>query len=169
MKQMMGIVFVLCLSPALADDEGWEISLVGDDEPGQRLVVAGVVRDGAGKPLAGVEIYLFHTDQTGRYGNDGSGKPRYNGTLVTDERGRYRFTTLRPAPYPGSGPPAHIHFALKTRDGRQLTTELWFTGDPRLTEEQIARHSTGKVSDRIRPVSETAEGHLAVTRDFVIE
>jgi len=146
----------------------WDIQVAGEDAEGPRLIVSGVVSDSSGEPVPGVEIYLFHTDRSGLYGNDGNGKPRFNGTLVTDEQGRYRVATIQPAPYPGEGPPAHIHFMIKAPSGKQITEELWFTGDPRLTREQIAGyHDAGRTS-RIRPIEKGEDGTGQVTRDFVI-
>ena len=157
------------LSIVLFGNPDWDLRIAGDDVEGPRLVVSGVVTDGSGKPIPGVEIYLFHTDRSGRYGTDGNGKPRFNGTLVTNDRGRYRVSTIQPAPYPGAGPPVHIHFMLETPSGKQVTEELWFEGDPRLTEDQIARyHDAGRAS-RIRPVETAEDGTRTVTRDFVID
>jgi protocatechuate 3,4-dioxygenase beta subunit len=47
------------------------IVVAGRKEPGERLIVTGQVTDGT-KPLAGVSIYVFHTDANGLYTTDGA-------------------------------------------------------------------------------------------------
>jgi protocatechuate 3,4-dioxygenase beta subunit len=57
------------------------------------------------------------------------------GTLRTDARGRYEFTTIKPGRYKGEAqpPPAHIHFEVSHPDAGGLMTELLFEGDPSLS------------------------------------
>lgn len=58
------------------------------------------------------------------------------GRAVTDDEGRYRFTTIKPGPYPwgnhdNAWRPAHIHFSLLGRAFTQrLVTQMYFPGDP---------------------------------------
>jgi protocatechuate 3,4-dioxygenase, beta subunit len=42
--------------------------------------------------------------------------------------GRYRFRTIRPAPYTGRTP--HIHVKVKLERRELLTTQLYVAGDP---------------------------------------
>ena len=64
--------------------------------------------------------------------------------------------------------PLDIHFQIEYRGRDQITEELWFAGDPRLTEAQIARYASGGRSGRIQPIETMADGTLSVRRDFVI-
>ncbi|WP_236648874.1 hypothetical protein [Spirosoma sp. 209] len=71
------------------------------------LSINGTVYKADGKPPApGVVLYVYHTDQTGRYvARQGArGWERRHGSLRgwmrTNEQGEYKFVTLRPAPYP---------------------------------------------------------------------
>ncbi len=98
--------------------------LAADDEPGERLVVSGVVRSTACAPLAGVVLDIWHADARGGYDNDGY---HLRGKLVTDRAGRYELHTVVPGRYLNGARyrPAHIHVKLGA-----LTTQLYFAGDP---------------------------------------
>ena len=58
------------------------------------------------------------------------------GRCITDDDGRYRFTTIKPGAYPwGNHPnawrPAHIHFSLfGDYFASRLVTQMYFPGDP---------------------------------------
>jgi Dioxygenase len=106
---------------------------------GQRLVVEGTVyRADCRTPLAGASVALWQTNAAGEYGpGQGTGGERccyLAAALRTDQRGRYRFETVKPGHYKGEAepPPAHIHFEVRHPDATGLLTELLFEGDPRL-------------------------------------
>src|SRR4051812_27306314 len=67
--------------------------------------------------------------------------PNFEGSalLSTDNDGRYRFKTIKPAAYP-AGPnrmrPAHIHFQVSGRQDR-LVTQMYFEGDPYLEPDRF--------------------------------
>ena len=56
--------------------------------------------------------------------------------VVTDDDGTYRFTTIKPGPYPwrnhhNAWRPAHIHFSLfGTEFTQRVVTQMYFPGDP---------------------------------------
>jgi protocatechuate 3,4-dioxygenase beta subunit len=58
------------------------------------------------------------------------------GRVVTDAEGRYRFTTIKPGPYPwgnhhNAWRPAHIHFSLFGPSFlSRIVTQMYFPGDP---------------------------------------
>jgi protocatechuate 3,4-dioxygenase beta subunit len=104
-------------------------------EPGAALTVEGRVLTAGGAPARGVDVYVYQTDARGYYSPDGRDErnPRLRGWLRTDEDGRYQVRTIRPGPYPNSGPPAHIHYEVSSTSGVQQF-ELVFEGDARLTD-----------------------------------
>jgi protocatechuate 3,4-dioxygenase beta subunit len=109
--------------------------IAGRDEPGERLVVTGRALDGA-TPVAGVSLYVFHTDAKGRYAIDGSSpqiaelNPRLHTSLRTDRQGRYRYETIRPGSY-GTPPGAsHVHYVVKAAGYQPLLLALQFQDDP---------------------------------------
>ena len=64
--------------------------------------------------------------------------PNFTGTgrCLTDGDGVYRFTTIKPGPYPwknhrNAWRPAHIHFSLfGTEFTQRMVTQMYFPGDP---------------------------------------
>lgn len=152
-----------------ASELSWSAVIAPPDEPGERLVVSGVVYEPDGRtPAAGVMMYLWHTDATGIYprSSDERGNARRHGRLrgwlVTDAQGRYQIETIRPAPYPNDTLAAHIHATL-TRAGQ---SERWiedfvFEGDP-FVAERDARAS--KQAGRFGPVLTPVRGEDGILR-----
>jgi protocatechuate 3,4-dioxygenase beta subunit len=95
--------------------------------------VEGSVRDRRGRPLEGAVVEIWQCDAEGHYhhpGDGGRADPAFQGfgRVTVGADGRYRFRTLRPAPYSGRTP--HIHFKVR-HDGRELlTTQLYVQADP---------------------------------------
>ncbi|HLU54796.1 MAG TPA: hypothetical protein VKZ81_04990 [Pseudonocardia sp.] len=123
------------------------------DEPGVPLIASGRVLDGHGDPLAGAEMVIYHAGDDGTYSGFGtSTQPPYHlrGRQLTDDEGRYRFTTITPVPYSEVPPPlvervsaaaaalgrstyrpAHIHFEIHHPDLlKPYRGEIYFAGDP---------------------------------------
>lgn len=116
--------------------------LAPPDEPGERLIVSGTVRDAAGKPIAGALIEVFHADAKGNYAPARAmdePNARLFGYLKTGAAGRYEFRTIRPGGYAKQPIPQHIHMlvtAVGYRDhGCRSTCQLVFADDPRMTPE----------------------------------
>ena len=115
-----------------------------EGEPvGERIIVSGRVLDTEGKPLAGTLVEIWQSNAAGRYRHRWDRwaaplDPSFSGAgrCVTDADGRYRFTTIKPGPYPwgnhyNAWRPAHIHFSLLGRAFIQrLVTQMYFPGDP---------------------------------------
>jgi len=104
-----------------------------DYRQGEPAWVEGVVSDLAGKPLAGAQVEIWQCDQAGHYhhpGDRGHADPAFQGfgRVTVDAEGRYRFRTIKPAPYTGRTP--HIHVKVKMARRELLTTQLYVEGDP---------------------------------------
>ena len=74
---------------------------------GERIIVSGRVFDTEGKPLRGTLVEIWQANAAGRYKHRWDRwpaplDPNFTGAgrCVTDDEGRYRFTTIRPGPYP---------------------------------------------------------------------
>lgn len=151
----------------------WRIVITAEDEPGEPMVVTGTVYAANGKtPLAGVEVYVYHTDNEGYYrkGANSSSNPRLKGTMSTNAEGKYEYRTIKPAPYPGGGNPAHVHYVIKVKGGKEQYAELQFEGDRwlrehgKLTEEQ--RQDT--FAD-VRPFVKDEKGVWQVRKDLRVK
>src|SRR5690348_4749711 len=80
------------------------VSLLESEMRGRRLLVTGVVRDTACRPVPHALLDFWHADAGGRYDNAGF---RLRGHQFTDAEGRYRLETILPGIYPGRA--RHIH------------------------------------------------------------
>jgi len=113
------------------------------NDNGRKLAVNGVVYKPDGTPAPNVVIYVYHTDQTGVYPTKGDeqgwGKRHgyIRGWMKTNEKGEYKFFTLRPAAYPGKEAPEHIHITIKEPDKNEYwIDEYVFDDDPLLTSKE---------------------------------
>jgi protocatechuate 3,4-dioxygenase beta subunit len=100
---------------------------------GQPAQLDGRLVDLRGRPLAGLVIEIWQCDADGHYHHPGDGDqadPGFQGwgRTTVDAEGRWRFRTLRPAPYTGRAP--HIHVKVKDGGADRLTTQLYVAGDP---------------------------------------
>jgi protocatechuate 3,4-dioxygenase beta subunit len=123
----------------------------GGEAIGERIIVTGRVLDENGEPLPGTLLEIWQANACGRYSHwretafPAPLDPNFLGVgqCITDEAGVYRFTTIKPGPYPwGNHPnawrPAHIHFSLMGPAwGSRLVTQLYFQGDPLLPLDPI--------------------------------
>jgi protocatechuate 3,4-dioxygenase, beta subunit len=110
---------------------------------GERIIVTGHVYDTEGKPLRDTLVEIWQANASGRYRHKWDRypaplDPNFSGAgrCLTDWKGRYRFTTIKPGPYPwgnhyNAWRPAHIHFSLLGRAFTQrLVTQMYFPSDP---------------------------------------
>lgn len=123
---------------------GSAVRLGGADEKGEPLRITGTVYLPDGKtPAPGIVLYLYQTDHTGKYtpGPNQVYARRHGhlrGWVRSDERGRYEFTTVRPASYPNSKNPQHIHPIIlePTANRYYWIDDYLFGDDPLLTREE---------------------------------
>lgn len=101
---------------------------------GEHLDLHGIVRDGAGRAVDGVEIEIWQCDVFGSYRHPRGAGARIDagfqgfGATRSDARGGYRFRTIRPVPYPGRTP--HIHVKLRHAALGEMTSQLFVAGEP---------------------------------------
>jgi protocatechuate 3,4-dioxygenase beta subunit len=89
------------------------LQIAPHSEPGERLLLTGKVFGPGGKPRAGVEMHVWHTDAQGLYHRQpGDAPPRLQGTLRTAADGSYAIDTIKPGAYPGGKGRAHMHFTV---------------------------------------------------------
>ncbi|GAA2711006.1 MULTISPECIES: protocatechuate 3,4-dioxygenase subunit beta [Streptomyces] len=149
---------------------------------GQRITLHGRVTDRRGRPVRGQLVEVWQANAAGRYAhpadrNPAPLDPHFTGAgrCLTDAEGRYRFTTVRPGPYPVPGPgdwwrPAHVHFSLFGTDFTQrLVTQMYFAGDPLLGQDAIlAAVPDPAARRRLLAVPDPAEG-CAFRWDVVLD
>ncbi|WP_026380396.1 protocatechuate 3,4-dioxygenase subunit beta [Afifella pfennigii] len=117
---------------------------------GERIIVTGRVLDEEGRPVRDTLIEVWQANAAGRYvhltdRHDAPLDPNFLGAgrCVTDEKGRYRFYTIKPGAYPWANHanawrPLHIHFSLLGPSiAARLVTQMYFPGDPLLAYDPI--------------------------------
>lgn len=111
-------------------------------EKGQKLLVKGTVFKKDGKtPAANVILYYWQTDNNGLYspaaGMDEKAKRHghIRGWMKTGQDGKFALYTIRPAAYPQTNNPEHIHIVVKEPAlANEYYTDEWvFDDDPLLT------------------------------------
>jgi protocatechuate 3,4-dioxygenase beta subunit len=154
-----------------------QLTIVSAQEPGEPLRVTGTIRDKQGAPLKGALIYVYQTSARGWYsdkaphvsGNSGDQKhARLFGYFNTNQLGEYEFRTIRPAGYPNSTLPQHIHIEIQAAGNEpdRLVSEILFADDPRLTSE--VRERSLREGLVIFPVTRATNGEWRVRADFQI-
>lgn len=135
-------------SPVKFENLSWIDTLSDFNEPGPKIMISGVIYQADGKtPAKDVVLYIYHTDQNGIYANKNNekgwaGRHGYiRGWMKTNEKGQYRFYTLKPASYPNSTAVKHIHPTIK-EPGKSAywIDEFLFDDDPFLTPERRKEH-----------------------------
>ncbi|MCT4351556.1 protocatechuate 3,4-dioxygenase subunit beta [Streptomyces sp. Je 1-79] len=122
---------------------------------GERITVSGRLLDRAGRPVRGQLIELWQANASGRYAHlrdqhPAPLDPNFTGVgrTLTDDKGRYTFTTVKPGAYPwrnhaNAWRPAHIHFSVfGTAFTQRLVTQMYFPGDPLFVHDPILRSVT---------------------------
>jgi len=117
---------------------------------GERIVVSGRVLEEGGRPVRGALIEVWQANAAGRYRHkldqhNAPLDPNFDGCgrMITDERGYYKFISIKPGAYPwgnhdNAWRPAHIHFSLFGAGLlSRLVTQMYFPGDPVLAFDPI--------------------------------
>jgi catechol 1,2-dioxygenase len=153
-----------------------------DGEKGSPLVWEGTITSTDGSPLAG-KVELWHADADGYYSQFAPGIPEWNlrGSFSTGPDGKFKITTIQPAPYqiPTDGAcgklitasgwhawrPAHLHVKVSAPGHELLTAQLYFPGDPH-NDDDIA--AAVKPELMLDPIPQP-EGGAKVAYNFVLD
>lgn len=121
------------------------------EEEGEPLEISGkiVSSDDCKTPVSDAVIDIWHCDSHGDYDMQGY---RCRGVVRTDASGKYTFATIFPPPY--GNRPRHIHFKIRAKGHRELTTQLYFEGDPNI------RNDFARNAEASRVISLRSENNL---------
>ena len=164
-------------TPAEKETAGlsWSTVLIPAGEPGTPLLVSGRIFAADGKtPVEGVTLHVYHTDARGLYsekdGQGGPPEPRLKGSMKTGRDGRYEFRTIRPASYPGTRNPQHIHAKVYGAGyTERWIPEYWFDDDPLVTDAMRARYAGLGTFSPIVTVKRGTDGVFACVRDIRLD
>jgi protocatechuate 3,4-dioxygenase beta subunit len=108
---------------------------LGEGIEGEGLIITGKVMDMRCQPLKGAILDIWQANSTGEYDNKGF---TLRGKVKTNNDGIYIIDTIIPKEY-GQGDitrPGHIHLKVGVPNQPTLTTQLYFEGDPYLTDRE---------------------------------
>ena len=128
--------------------------LIGDN-PGERVVVQGQVRDTAGAPLAGATLEIWQNAANGLYTvqDPDQAEDNLRATLHADDAGNYCFSTVKPIAYqvPDDGAggelvrlagrhcwrPAHIHMMVNAEGHKRHVSQIFDVDDPYIDADSV--------------------------------
>jgi protocatechuate 3,4-dioxygenase beta subunit len=107
---------------------------------GEVIEISGRILDEAGRPVEGALVDVWQANAYGRYDHErdtsaGALDPAFQGwaQLRTGADGTYRVRTVKPGKYGvelGWDRPPHLHFKVARRGYDELTTQMYFAGEP---------------------------------------
>ena len=106
---------------------------LGEGVEGERLIITGKVMDMGCQPLKDAILDVWQANSTGEYDNEGF---TLRGKVKTNNDGTYLIDTIVPKEY-ATGDitrPGHIHLKVGAPNQPILTTQLYFEGDPYLSD-----------------------------------
>ncbi len=149
-------------------------TLPGFSKASIAVKLSGIVYEKDGRtPAKDVILYFYQTDEHGIYPTrtTSQGWEKRHGFLrgwvKTDASGSYTIYTSRPASYPNTRIPQHIHVTVKEADKNEYYIEdFFFSDDPNLTDNirtrKNARGGSGVVTLR------KGASHYEAVRDIIL-
>jgi protocatechuate 3,4-dioxygenase, beta subunit len=132
------------------DDDLTRNAGTGGEAMGERLIITGRVLDEDERPIPKTLLEIWQANAAGRYHHEidqhrAPLDPNFSGAgrCLTNEKGEYRFVTIKPGAYPwlnhaNAWRPAHIHLSLFGPSFvTRLVTQFFFPGDPLLPLDPI--------------------------------
>lgn len=106
--------------------------------PGKRITIRGRVLDGDGEPVNDALVEIWQADSRGRYGGK---RFRGFGRSATDDKGEFRFHTIKPGRVPGpDGTPQAPHIlAVVFMRGqlKHLVSRIYFPDEPANAKDAV--------------------------------
>lgn len=147
---------------------------------GRVIHLTGRVLDTNGQPVANARLELWQANAAGRYAHPADTSPaplddgfQGFGVQTTDAEGRYRFKTIKPAPYaiPGSDlmRTPHLHFDVQGRASR-IVTQMHFPGEALNANDIVLNEYRDQAPfiAKARPAPADEPGALAFDWDVVL-
>lgn len=159
--------------------------VLGADLAGPRegvsVLAYGTVRDTLGHKLPGAVVDTWQADGSGTYPIQEEGQDKFDlrGIFETDDEGRYYYTTVLPKPYtvPYDGPvgellragtrhawrPAHLHYMVRAKGMRAITTEVFFENTEYVDNDAVFGVRKSLVA-KVQPFDADKAGNPALER-----
>ena len=107
-------------------------------------------------PIVNAVVDVWHCDNDGDYDMEGY---KCRAQIKTDSNGKYSFTTIFPPAY--GGRPRHIHFKVRANGYPELTTQLYFKGDPKIKND-FARNAQQERVIELAPQDKGKKGKFNI-------
>lgn len=145
---------------------------------GEITHLTGRVLNVSGDPLRDLVVEIWQVDARGVYLHSGDSGNRQRdanfqgfGRCTTNDRGEYRFRTIKPVPYPGRTP--HIHVKVKRGDRELLTTQLFVNGHVQNRTDGVLRGIRDPIEREFvlvdfKPIRTSRIGELSAQIDIVL-
>ena len=153
------------------ENVSWKSILAKKSARDEPMMISGTVYNPDGKtPAPNVLIYFYHTDSEGFYNRKRDGEPlhgHFRGWMLTDARGQYEFSSIRPAAYPERKFAAHVHMTLTgTNFPENSIDSILFEGDTLISRAE--RETAGRKGgfNPIVKLEKGANGIWQATRDI---
>ena len=137
-------------TPIEIEKGDWDLTQRGDKKEealGEKIILFGLLSNMRGEPIANALIEIWQACASGRYHHPNDTNPApldphfyYWGRIKSNEKGEYRFKTVRPGSYPASPSwtrPAHIHLKVHKQGYESLTTQVYFKNDPHHLKDEV--------------------------------
>jgi len=126
---------------------------------GEVIILKGVVRDQNCKVIKDTLVEIWQACSTGKYNHPGDPNPakldpnfQYWGRSLTNDKGEYSFKTVIPGFYQATSNwmrPAHIHLKVHRRGFEELTSQVYFKGDPYNKSDKILQSLTKEEQSKV--------------------
>ena len=107
---------------------------------GEVIEIEGSVHDTEGNPVEDATVDIWQANAAGRYShphdkNPAPLDPNFQGWAIvpSGKDGKFKFRSIKPGAYPASknwDRPPHIHFKVTKKGYHELTTQMYFPGEP---------------------------------------
>lgn len=149
------------LGPFYRENAPTRMNLIVGSQAGTSLNITGkIYGEDCETPLADATLDIWHADDAGEYDNS-SPDYLFRGKVKTDSDGTYQFDTIVPGKYLNGSNyrPSHIHFKITASGHKELTTQLYFAGDPDIPADTWA--SDESAEERIITLEDSGNGKMS--------
>ncbi len=158
------------LGPFYRPDAPTRSDLTFEGLKGNRIMVKGkVFGSDCVTPLENALVEIWHCNTAGQYDNETKAF-KHRAKWSTNKMGEYSFKTILPGKYLNGKlyRPSHIHFRISHPKSKALISQIYFKGDPHITEDPWA--SAKKAEHRVLPIiAEGVHGDLAVNFNIYLQ